>query len=101
MPRLVQKLLFFIAALSLALQAQSRIDCSEMNSRLLRQSMHYCVLLPESYDKPEAKGSRYPILYFLHGLGDNEQTLFKSGGWTLIDDLRHELKIGDFLLVAP
>jgi len=101
MPRFVLKLLFFIAALSLALQAQSRIDCSEMNSRLLRQSMHYCVLLPESYDKPEAKARHYPILYFLHGLGDNEQTLFKSGGWTLIDDLRHELKIGDFLLVAP
>ena len=44
---------------------------------------------------------RYPVLYFLHGLGDNEQTLFNSGGWTLLDDLRSQHKMGDFLIVAP
>src|SRR5215467_14307877 len=101
MRRSLPRLFLLLSLFTTALQAQSRIDCSEMNSRLLKQPMHYCVLLPESYDKTEAKTQRYPILYFLHGLGDNEQTLFKSGGWTLIDDLRHELKIGDFLLVAP
>ena len=41
------------------------------------------------------------MLYFLHGLGDNEQTLFNSGGWTLLDDLRKQHKMGDFLIVAP
>jgi len=41
------------------------------------------------------------VLYFLHGLGDNEQTLFNSGGWTLLDDLRNQHKMGDFLIVAP
>jgi S-formylglutathione hydrolase FrmB len=41
------------------------------------------------------------VLYFLHGLGDNEQTLFNTGGWTLLDDLRHQHKMGDFLIVAP
>jgi S-formylglutathione hydrolase FrmB len=41
------------------------------------------------------------VLYFLHGLGDNEQTLFNSGGWTLLDDLRHQGKMGNFLIVAP
>jgi S-formylglutathione hydrolase FrmB len=34
-------------------------------------------------------------------LGDNEQTLFNSGGWTLLDDLRSQHKMGDFLIVAP
>jgi S-formylglutathione hydrolase FrmB len=100
-PRCILKIVLLLAACTTLLHAQSRIDCSVMNSRLLKQPMHYCVLLPESYDKPDAKTQRYPVLYFLHGLGDNEQSLFKSGGWTLIDDLRHELKIGDFLLVAP
>ncbi len=47
------------------------------------------------------KSSRYPVLYFLHGLGDNEQTLFNSGGWTMLDDLRNQHKMGDFLIVAP
>jgi S-formylglutathione hydrolase FrmB len=37
----------------------------------------------------------------LHGLGDNEQTLFNSGGWTLLDDLRNQHRMGDFLIVVP
>src|SRR5579871_1806692 len=84
-------------------EAQSRIDCSALQSRILNQAMHYCVYLPEGYDAGAAQHPprRYPVLYFLHGLGDNEQTLFNSGGFTLIDDLRHQHKMGDFLIVAP
>jgi S-formylglutathione hydrolase FrmB len=83
--------------------AQSRIDCNAMNSRILKQVVHYCVYLPTGYDADAAEhpARRYPVLYFLHGLGDNEQTLFNSGGWTLLDDLRHRHKMGDFLIVAP
>ena len=87
----------------IAAGAQSRIDCSAMNSRVLARIVHYCVYLPEGYDAGAAEhpSKRYPVLYFLHGLGDNEQTLFNSGGWTLLDDLRHQHKMGDFLIVAP
>jgi S-formylglutathione hydrolase FrmB len=102
--------LTFLAALFLGflfggspLVAQSRIDCNAMNSRILKQVVHYCVYLPAGYDAGAAEhpARRYPVLYFLHGLGDNEQTLFNSGGWTLLDDLRHQHKMGDFLIVAP
>jgi S-formylglutathione hydrolase FrmB len=83
--------------------AQSRIDCGALNSAILRRAVRYCAFLPEGYDAAAGRnlGPRYPLLYFLHGLGDNEQTLFNSGGWTLIDDLRKRGKIGDFLIVAP
>jgi S-formylglutathione hydrolase FrmB len=83
--------------------AQSRIDCNALNSRILKYPVHYCVYLPASYDVGATKNppQRYPVLYFLHGLGDNEQTLFNSGGWTLLDDLRQRHAIGDFLIVAP
>lgn len=83
--------------------AQSRIDCSAFNSRVLKRAERYCVYLPSGYDASAKQNppQRYPILYFLHGLGDNEQTLFNSGGWTLLDDLRKQNKIGDFLIVAP
>lgn len=59
--------------------------------------------LPDGYDAAETEhpARRFPVLYFLHGLGDNEQTLFNSGGWTLLDDLRKQHKMGDFLIVAP
>jgi len=83
--------------------AQSRIDCSALNSKILKQVVHYCVYLPAGYDAGAAlhPAKRYPVLYFLHGLGDNEQTLFNGGGWTLLDDLRHQHKMGDFLIVSP
>lgn len=83
--------------------AQSRIDCNALNSRTLKRAVRYCVYLPSGYDggTNEQPPRRYPVLYFLHGLGDNEQTLFNSGGWTLIDDLREHHQMGDFLIVAP
>lgn len=81
--------------------AQDRIDCTTLPSKILHRDVRYCIEIPASYDKPESKTKRYPILYMLHGLGDDEQTLFKTGGWTLIEDLRKQAKIGDFLVVAP
>jgi S-formylglutathione hydrolase FrmB len=98
-------LLIFLAALTLPfpLHAQSRIDCNALNSRILKHEVHYCVYLPAGYDAGAAKhpAQTYPVLYFLHGLGDNERTLFNSGGWTLLDDLRGQHKMGEFLIVAP
>ena len=83
--------------------AQGRIDCAALNSHILKQVVHYCVYLPADYDAGAAQHppKRYPVLYFLHGLGDNEQTLFNSGGWTLLEDLRNQHKMGDFMIVAP
>jgi S-formylglutathione hydrolase FrmB len=96
-------LLFAAFAVSLSAHAQSRIDCDALNSRILKHSVHYCVYLPAGYDTGAIKdpAEKYPVLYFLHGLGDNEQTLFNSGGWTMLDDLRRQHKMGEFLIVAP
>ena len=83
--------------------AQSRIDCSAVNSQILKRAVRYCVYIPSGYDSAakQQPPRRYPILYLLHGLGDNEQTLFNSGGWTLLDELRKEQKMGEFLIAAP
>jgi len=91
----------FVAALlgfSHPASAQGRIDCSSFPSRILSRGVRYCVLLPPSYQTESKKN--YPVLYFLHGLGQSEQTLIQSGGWGLIEDLRQHHTIGDFLLVA-
>jgi S-formylglutathione hydrolase FrmB len=95
--------LFLVLLLPSRAHAQSRIDCNALESRILGQTVHYCVMLPPDYDTATAGRSprRYPVLYFLHGLGDNEQTLFKGGGWGLIEDLRQQKKISDFLVAAP
>lgn len=94
-------LLFIVLA---AACAAAQIDCSSLDSQILKRPVRYCVQLPANYaDAKDATGkpAHYPVLYFLHGLGDNEQTLFKTGGWTLIEDLRERKKIGNFLIVAP
>jgi S-formylglutathione hydrolase FrmB len=97
------RLFFLFLLIAGSAAAQSRIDCSALNSQILKQVVHYCVYLPAGYDASAAlhPAKRYPILYFLHGLGDNEQTLFNGGGWTLLDDLRNQHKMGDFLIVSP
>jgi len=96
-------LLFAAFTFSFPVHAQSRIDCAAMNSRILKHPVNYCVYLPAGYDAGAGKhpAQTYPVLYFLHGLGDNERTLFNSGGWTLLDDLRQQHKIGEFLIVVP
>jgi len=83
--------------------AQSRVECSALKSRMLGDTVHYCVILPRNYDAPDPKGAtqRYPVLYFLHGLGGDEQMLVKMGGLTVIDDFREQHRIGDFLIVTP
>jgi len=95
-------ILLAVLLLATPVSAQSRVECSALKSRILGDAVHYCVLLPPSYDKPDLRRvQRYPVLYFLHGLGDNEQTLFKTGGLTVIDDFREQRKVGDFLIVTP
>jgi S-formylglutathione hydrolase FrmB len=99
------RIIFLLAAFAVSFpaHAQSRIDCDALNSRILKSPVHYCVYLPDGYDAGanQHPARTYSVLYFLHGLGDNERTLFNSGGWTLLDDLRRQHKMGEFLIVAP
>jgi S-formylglutathione hydrolase FrmB len=90
-----------ILALSLALplHAQGRAECSVIKSAILERSVRYCAFLPASFD--DDKTRRYPVLYYLHGLGDNEQSLLNLGGWDVISELRRQGKIGDFIVLAP
>lgn len=78
--------------------AQSRIDCSSVPSKILHRDVPYCAFIPAAY---EHATSKLPVLYFLHGLGDNQQSLINMGAWNLITDLRRQNKIGDFLIVTP
>jgi S-formylglutathione hydrolase FrmB len=80
--------------------AQGRIECSSVASKILHRDVPYCVLLPKSYDVPNST-AKLPVLYFLHGLGDNQQSLINMGAWNLISDLRQQNKIGDFLIATP
>lgn len=99
MTRAARSVLFFLIFAATAAAADSRIECGSLASKLMRRQVRYCALLPSSYDTDKQK--KFPVLYFLHGLGDNEQTLVNTGGWNVIENLREEKKIGEFIIVTP
>lgn len=80
-------------------RAAGRAECRSVPSKILGHDVPFCVLLPPSYDSDATQ--RYPVLYFLHGLSENEQVLLNSGGLLLVQDLRDQKQIGDFLIVTP
>ena len=84
---------------SVAAQAQGRAECSVIKSNILARSVRYCAFLPASFDQDKTK--KYPVLYYLHGLGDNEQSMLNLGGWDMIEELRRQGKVGDFIVLAP
>jgi S-formylglutathione hydrolase FrmB len=91
-----------ILSFSLVASATSRVDCSSMPSKILGRSVPYCVMLPPSYDQNQAAPARrYPVLYYLHGLGDNEQSLVNAGGWQVYEDLLDQKKVGEYIIVTP
>src|SRR5579864_9597516 len=77
----------------------ARGECVSVPSRILGRSVPYCVILPPGYG--EDANRRYPVLYYLHGLGDNQQMFVRSGGFNLVEELWDRHQIGDFILVSP
>ncbi len=79
--------------------APGRVECNSLPSKILTRSVPYCVVLPPSFDTDKSR--HFPILYFLHGLGDNEQFLVHSGLWNVVADLRDNHELKDFLIATP
>jgi S-formylglutathione hydrolase FrmB len=80
-------------------RAAGRAECDSIRSAILRRAVNYCVLLPPSYDGEKTR--RYPVLYFLHGLGDNEQMFLHAGGLNIPEDLWDQRRMGEYLIATP
>ncbi len=74
----------------------STIIKSEMNSEHLKRALKYNVFLPDGYDSSSAK---YPVLYLLHGNGDNENAW--SVIYRVLDSLISNKKIPPVIAVTP
>lgn len=100
-PRFLVRLTFVLLALCLTplLHAQGRAECSVIKSEIMNRPVRYCAFLPPGFD--DDKTRHYPVLYFLHGLDDNEQSLLNFGGWDLVSELRRQGKVGDLVILAP
>ncbi len=82
-----------------AAHAQVRAECRSVPSKILGHPVKYCAFLPPSYDASTA--AKFPVLYYLHGLGGNEQVLLRAGGMNILQDLVDQKKIGEFIVIAP
>jgi S-formylglutathione hydrolase FrmB len=93
---------FLLCSISLApasFAASSRVECNSLPSRILARAVPYCVVLPPAFDADKSR--HFPVLYFLHGLGDNEQSFVHTGSWNLTEDLREKGDLKDFLIATP
>jgi S-formylglutathione hydrolase FrmB len=79
--------------------ATGRVECNSLPSRILQRPVSYCIILPPSFDAEKTR--QFSVLYFLHGLGDNEQSFIHTGAWNLTEDLLSTGDIKEFLIVTP
>ena len=92
-------LLIWLFCLPSSLFATGRVECNSIPSKILNRGVPYCIVLPPSFDADKAR--HFPILYFFHGLGDNEQFFVHSGAWNLVEDMRDTGELKEFLIATP
>jgi S-formylglutathione hydrolase FrmB len=79
--------------------AGSRVEYKTYQSRLLGRELRYGIYLPRSYS---SSNTRYPVLYFLHGLNENEMRWSTRGrADLLLDRLTAEGSMGEFIVAVP
>ncbi len=72
--------------ISISLNSSNHIRVLEsciFYSQILRQEVKYSVILPEAYFR---SNRNFPVVYLLHGLGDDETTWIENGQITQIAD---------------
>jgi len=91
--------LLLLLVFSTELLAQ-QVEYKSFPSKLLGRELKYGVYLPPSYSSSPNK--KYPVLYFLHGLFEDE-TRWSTRGQTdqIMNRMIAEGKIGEFIVAIP
>src|ERR1700730_13728728 len=89
---------FFFLVITVNAFAASRTQCGTMTSKYVPGRIGYCAMLPPGYDAHP--GKRFPVLYFLHGLGGDQSFMASSGASTGIEEAWEENRLGEFVILA-
>ncbi len=74
------------------------LDCGQVQSAILGYSVSYCVDLPADY----ASGTRrYPVLYFFHGMFEDQRSWAERGGKDILDGMLAKGELQPFIMVCP
>jgi S-formylglutathione hydrolase FrmB len=90
---------FFLLLCTLSCFSESRVQCGAMKSKYVPGRIGFCAMLPPSYDANP--GKRFPVLYFLHGLGGDQSFLASSGASSVIEDAWEQKRLGEFVIITP
>lgn len=98
MKRIILILAVLVSCLSLQAQSIARNDC-ELDSKILGQMTHYSIYLPPSYGTSTLD---YPVLYLLHGGGDNwKDWLLKGQAASIADETIKAGLSPEMIIVMP
>lgn len=78
----------------------SRVQYKTYQSTLMNRELRYGLYLPPSYETSGTR--RYPVVYFLHGLNENEMRWSTRGETDLmLDKMIADKAIGEFIVAIP
>jgi putative tributyrin esterase len=100
MKRLRLGLLVFVLLCALAAyyyhaENAVRVETIQLTSRLTGRAMPYDVVLPPGYGLVTSRGTRYPVLYLLHGWGGHHDA------WLKYSDLKQYAAEHRLIIVTP
>ena len=80
-------------------ETSAKTECGSVSSAVLGRSVGFCVVFPPGYEA--SSNQRYPTLYFLHGLFENEHSWIDRGGEEIWSSLTEQGELTNFLVVLP
>lgn len=90
--------IFVLLTSTLLISQESKVfDNLTLESKILNQERTYAVYLPNDYDSSERS---YPVLYLLHGLGDDQTAWIKLGDVQRITDESIDSGISSSMIIV-
>ena len=90
---------FFLLLCAIHAAAESRVQCGALKSKYVPGRVGFCAMLPPGYDANP--GKRFPVIYFLHGLGSDQSFLTSSGASSAIEEAWEQKRLGEFVIITP
>ena len=90
--------IFVLFTSTLLISQESKVfDNLTLESKILNQERTYAIYLPNDYDSSERS---YPVLYLLHGLGDDQTAWIKLGDVQRITDESIDSGISSSMIIV-
>lgn len=76
-----------------------KVECLTVPSKILGREVDTCVVMPAQ--SPNGRSARYPTLYYLHGLFEDDRSWIERGGEQVLEDLLGTREVRPFIVVLP